>query len=349
MIATDLPRRRPHFGGVSRATVGMPAAATVPIDPFSHFAKSMGGRLVVNLDAATVAIAGSAAATRASAVAVERIERWAARLTRHTDASDLARLNADPGDDVPVRPTLATALRAGGQAFEESEGLTDITLLDARLAAEGVVYAGPAGDPRLPGQAEYSSRAFDWSIAPGRHGSAVVRRPPGVRFDLGGVGKGWIADRALRLFAAWPSVVIDADGDLAIRCAPGRMWELAVDDPRSPDAALAVLRLTAPDGFPMTWGVATSGTSIHRWTVEGNVSHHLIDPRSGRPAVSDVIQATVIAGSALRAESLAKAAVIAGSAHGFALLERAGVRGAILLTERGEALALPRTLPLLAS
>ena len=47
----------------------------------------------------------------------------------------------------------------------------------------------------------------------------------------------------------------------------------------------------------------------------------------------------VIAGSALRAESLAKAAVIAGSAHGFALLERAGVRGAILLTERGEALA----------
>jgi thiamine biosynthesis lipoprotein ApbE len=62
-----------------------------------------------------------------------------------------------------------------------------------------------------------------------------------------------------------------------------------------------------------------------------------------------VTQATVIAGSALRAEALAKAAVIAGSAGGLALLERAGVRGAVVLTERGETLALPQTLPLLGS
>ena len=78
------------------------------------------------------------------------------------------------------------------------------------------------------------------------------------------------------------------------------------------------------------------------------MSHHLIDPRTGRPAVTDVVQATVIAGSALRAEALAKAAVIAGSVEGFALLERARVRGAVLLNAAGEVQALPVTIPLLA-
>jgi len=56
-----------------------------------------------------------------------------------------------------------------------------------------------------------------------------------------------------------------------------------------------------------------------------------------------------VCGSALRSEALAKTAVIAGSVDGMALLERAGVQGAVILTERGETLALPQTLALLAA
>jgi thiamine biosynthesis lipoprotein len=313
-----------------------------PITPVSLFAESMGGRLVVHLDAD----GREADAERSSRRVVDRIERWAARLTRYTDESDLSALNADLRLEVPVRPTLAAALRAGRSAHEASEGLADITLLDARLVAEN------GGDPGLASSAIASpaaSRDGEWLISRGRRGSAVVRRPPGLRFDLGGVGKGWIADRAVEMLAAWPSAVVDADGDLAIRCAPGRCWEVSVGDPRSPDADLAVLRLSAPaGGYPTRWGVATSGVSIHRWQVNGTIRHHLIDPRTGSPAETDVVQATVVAGSSLRAEALAKAAVIAGAVEGFALLERARVRGALLLTDRGEVLALPSTLSLLA-
>ncbi len=308
-----------------------------PIVPASLFAKSMGGRLVVHLQAD-----GRASdAERSSRRVVARIERWAARLTRYTDESDLSMLNVDPRLEVPVRPTLAAALRAGQSANETSEGLADITLLDARLAAEATPEETPVR--------AIASRDGEWLISRGRRGAAVVRRPPGLRFDLGGVGKGWIADRALEMLIDWPSAVIDADGDLAVRCAPGRYWEVAVEDPRTPDANLAVLRLETPAGeFPTRWGVATSGVSIHRWEVDGKVRHHLIDPRTGLPAETDVVQATVVAGSSLRAEALAKAAVIAGTVEGFALLERARVRGAILLTDRGEVLALPSTLHLMA-
>jgi thiamine biosynthesis lipoprotein len=292
----------------------------------------MGGRLAVHLDA--VGRTPEAEADERRVIA--RIDRWAAKLTRHTDTSDLAVLNADADSAVAVRPTLAAALLAGMVAADASEGFADITLLDARLSAEGMRDMAAA------------SRLGEWQLIRRPRGAAVVRRPAGLRFDLGGIGKGWIADRALALLSTWPSAVIDADGDLAILCAPGTRWEVGIGDPRTTNSNLAVLRLAAPAGGGSTrWGVATSGTSIHRWNVAGAANHHLIDPRTGRPAETDVIQATVIAGSALRAEALAKAAVIAGSVQGFALLQRARVRGAVLLTSGGEILALPGTLSLL--
>jgi thiamine biosynthesis lipoprotein len=333
---------------VSRVHEMRPGPEPEPIVPASLFAKSMGGRLVVHLQAD----GRVSDAERSSRRVVARIDRWAARLTRYTDESDLSMLNADLRPEVPIRPTLAAALRAGQSANETSEGLADITLLDARLAAEGWSDGSLASGEVASGEVTRratTSREGEWLLSLGRRGAAVVRRPPGLRFDLGGVGKGWIADRALEMLTDWPSAVIDADGDLAIRCAPGRYWEVAVEDPRTPDANLAVLRLGTPaGGFPERWGVATSGVSIHRWEVDGKVRHHLIDPRTGFPAETDVVQATVVAGSSLRAEALAKAAVIAGAVTGFALLERARVRGAILLTDRGEVLALPSTLQLLA-
>lgn len=316
-----------------RIRTDRPETTFTPIEPASYTTTAMGGRLAIHLEARGRADE----AGRDSRRLVARVDRWAARITRHTEASDLARLNADPGNSVAVRPVLAAALLAGLIASDASEGFTDITLLDARLAAEGKSDLVAA------------SRLGEWQIVRRSRGAAVVRRPFGLRFDLGGVGKGWIADRALALLSSWPSAVVDADGDLAVRCARGECWEIGIEDPRTEGTNLAVLRLTAaPGGAPTRWGVATSGTSIHRWNVGGAVTHHLIDPRTGRPARTDVVQATVVADTALRAEALAKAAVIAGSVVGFALLERARVRGAVLLTTRDEVQALPVTLPLLA-
>ena len=116
-------------------------------------------------------------------------------------------------------------------------------------------------------------------------------------------------------------------------------------------AALAravVLELRGGTGVPTCFGLATSGVSVHRWVTGDHVGHHLIDPRTGRPADTDVVQATVLAASAREAEVLAKTAVILGSAAGLEFLDRFGVAGAIVLTARGERLALPQTLGWLA-
>ena len=267
---------------------------------------------------------------------IDRIGTWAARLTRYDAASELSRLNADPGDRVAIGPTLTAVLDWARGAETMTDGIVDVAMLDARLAAEagtGIERPVPAGRR--------------WSLERNARG-AVVRREPGVLLDIDGVAKGWLADRALAIMAG-RSALVDADGDIAARVAPGDEFLVGVADPGAPDTNLAVLRLAGTDGpgpdRPRYLGVATSGTSIHRWTHGPEAAHHLIDPATWLPARTDVVQATVLAESGRLAEAFAKVAVIAGADRAPQLCARAGVLGLLLLTTRGEVRATPEMLP----
>jgi thiamine biosynthesis lipoprotein len=122
---------------------------------------------------------------------------------------------------------------------------------------------------------------------------------------------------------------------------------MGIADPREVDGLLGVLQFHGGQA-PVHFGVATSGTSVHRWRHATGAAHHLIDPRTWRPAVTDVVQATVVAASAREAEALAKTAVIVGAERAFALVDRPGVLGALVLTEHGELRATPEMLRWLA-
>jgi FAD:protein FMN transferase len=307
--------------------------------PFaSHVVGLMGGTVGVYVRPVDGRATAQADARRAARSTIRRLGAWADRLTRFTTTSDLARLNASPADRVPVRPTLAATLDWARQAQALSDGIVDVALLDARLAAEAVAAptagAWTAGCPAID---------RTWSMDRGRRGSHV-RRPPGLRFDLDGVAKGWLADRALDRLDAFPAAIVDADGDIAVRLGHGQRWRIGVADPRSRGVDLLVLDLVGSDRHGgRRFGLATSGTSVHRWLHDGRVAHHLIDPRTGEPARTDVVQATVLARTAREAETLAKTAVILGSDAALDILGRPGVHGAILLTDRNELLLTPAT------
>ena len=294
----------------------------------------MGGRLGVHVavahDAAVVA------AERDAARVAGRVRAWAGRLTRHDPASDLMRANADSRSAAPAGPTLAAALRWAAAAAELTGGIVDATLLRERLAAEATIAVGPGPLPAGP-----ASRPT-WHLEVTRHRGALLHRDPDVAFDLDGIAKGWIADRALALLDRHPGALVDADGDLAIRSATGDAWEVGVADPRTPGAELAVFILPGA-GRGARYGLATSGISVHRWSGPDGQRHHLIDPRTGLPAATDVIQATVLAGSARAAEAWAKTAVVLGLVAALDVLDRAPVLGAILLASDGRVLAVPRT------
>jgi thiamine biosynthesis lipoprotein len=107
---------------------------------------------------------------------------------------------------------------------------------------------------------------------------------------------------------------------------------------------LTTLRLRGGTVWNASYGVATSGTSIHRWRHgDGRSTHHLIYPRTSQPAATDVIQATVVAPSAREAEMIAKSAVILGSREALGFMVRSAALAAILLLESGELACLPGT------
>ena len=320
------------------ATILPPADPGTATDWATTGADLMGGHVSVHVRPAAgrTPEAGQVAASQALA----RIGVWARRLTRFDDASELSRLNAAPASLVDIGPTLTAVLDWGRGAEAISDGLVDIGLLDARLLAEDGDLVGDLGD-RTAGPA---SRR--WSLLRHRRG-AIVDRPIGLRFDLDGIAKGWLADRALDLLPGM-SAVVDADGDIAVRVVDDEGWPIGVADPRDPGTLLATLRLGRGADAVARFGIATSGTSVHRWTRAGRAEHHLIDPRTCRPARTDILQATVIARTARAAEAFAKTAVIVGSRAAASHLDRPDVLGQILVAESGSVLVTPATLGFLS-
>ncbi len=244
-------------------------------DWFSTSAALMGGLVSVHLRPGTQL--PPIAAARASRRVLALIATWAGRLTRFDGSSELSRLNAEMAGRVAVGPTLSAVLDWGREAETITDGVVDIGLLEARLVAE------TGATPRL---LTTSRASRSWSLA--RHGrGSTVERPVGLRFDLDGIAKGWLADRALDLLPG-VTAVVDADGDVAVRVVGDDACAIGVADPREYGSLLATVRLTGGAGPVARYGIATSGTSVHRWSRAGGPRHHLIDPGTGLPARTDV-------------------------------------------------------------
>ncbi|WP_407835925.1 FAD:protein FMN transferase [Streptomyces sp. DSM 116496] len=260
----------------------------------------------------------------------ERLEELESLWSRFRADSELCRLNASPGRWVPLSAPTVALVRRAVRAWEVTGGLFDPTVLPA-LEAAGYTR----GFPDLPPKPQPGGPS---APTPGCAGIEIdgdrVRLPPGVRLDLGGIGKGYAADLVageLRAAGALGACV-NLGGDVRTSgSAPGAAgaWVIAVEDEAAPGTDLAWLALA--EG-----AVATSTRLRRRWQRQGRQLHHLIDPGSGAPACGEVATVTVVAAEAHWAEVLAKAALIAGLPAGRSLLEAHGVTG-LLVTEDGTA------------
>ena len=300
-------------------------------------------------------------------LAADGFAAWEAQLSRFRGDSGLARLNAADGRRTAIGPVLWDVLRAALDAARWTQGLVTPTLLaalehagyDRSFDALAAVRADPlprpdggggwtsegsnaadgpnAADGRTAADGRLTAAATDWRAIRMDPAGRTVTLPAGMRLDLGGSAKGWAADQAARRLAATAPALVDAGGDIAVSgpMPDGNRWPIAVADPRLPDARLAVLWLGRG-------GVATSGTDVHRWQRDGHWQHHIIDPRTGAPAATDLLSATVVARSAVEAEAAAKAALILGRRAGMAWIERhpylsgmlVGLDGAVHVSDR---------------
>lgn len=254
-------------------------------------------------------------AVRRAEALLHRLDRcW----TRFDAASELSIMNADPRATVPASPTLRRAVAAALAAGEATGGLVDPTLL-APLEAAGYATSragvAPAplrtalatAPPRRPARPDLAARRRTVVVD---DAAGTVHRPPGVRLDLGGIGKGLAADLVAEQLgsARLTRFAVDCAGDVRVGGpeAGARPWDLDVQHPLTHDVTLS---LALGGG-----AIATSGLDARIWRrADGRYAHHLLDPSTGGSAWTGLVGATALAPTAARAEALAKAALLEGA------------------------------------
>lgn len=255
------------------------------------------------------------------------VDGFEACLSRFRPESELCALNADPRAAVPASALLRTAVRAGLWAARHTAGLVDPTLV-GEIESAGYVDSREGSTPaslsealafaprRLPARPSPEAR---WSRIEVDEASGVIRRPFGVRFDSGGVGKGLAADLLAERLASYERFVVDCGGDL-------RVGGLAAAE--APFEVLAQHPLTGELDHRLRVGggaVATSGLNVRVWRrVDGRFAHHLLDPSNGEPAWTGLVGATALGDTALEAETLSKAALLSGPEGARRVLARSG-------------------------
>jgi FAD:protein FMN transferase len=269
-------------------------------------------------------IASGAAASGAVRRARAEILDYHRRLSRFLPGSELLALNADPRPVVPASRLLRCAVRAGLWAASFSGGLVDPCLLDALEAAGYARSYEPGGEVTLPRGPFRSARPHPdagWRAIRVDDEAGTITRPPGLRLDLGGTGKGHVGDLVARHFAHCPDWVVDGGGD--IRVGGARAIQIA-----HPLRPVPATELRVRDG-----AVATSSVVSRAWLrADGRPSHHLLDPSTGRPVRTGLLSATALAPTTLHAETLAKLALLQGPA---AAREALAGGGGVLVHEDG--------------
>ena len=286
--------------------------------------------------AVTAAPHDESEARRALGAAQEEVAACERELSRFDPASDLSRLNAAAGRWTPIGRRLLEALGLALGAREDTGGRFDPTVLPALVAA-GYDRSFELLEERPAEQAE-GWRAGTEIELDARRG--LARLEPGSAVDLGGIGKGYAAGRALEAMrATGPSLaggLVDLGGDIAVRgeSPEGGPWLVAVADPRRAGETLAVLALEAG-------GVATSGRDARRFGPARSL-HHLIDPETGESALGGPLTVTVVASDPAEAEIHATTLAIAGLSEAEAHVAARQELSALYVPHAGRAIPLGR-------
>jgi FAD:protein FMN transferase len=260
----------------------------------------------------TTAVVVTRSAKLLTAIAeVEReLEAIDRTCSRFRDDSDLSRLNEAGGAWTRVDDVLIEAVGVALRTARATDGLVDPTVGGAMI---GIGYDRDFPQIVLDGRALAPAPSWlstsGWlqvEVSPERR---EIRIPPAMRLDLGSTAKALAADRAAVRAAGvcGCGVLVSLGGDISIGGdAPEGGWPVGIADDHAgvPEPGETI---TIASG-----GLATSSTTVRRWTRGGEPVHHIIDPRTGLPAHEVWRTVSVCAATCVDANTASTAAVILG-------------------------------------
>ncbi|MCB9079813.1 MAG: FAD:protein FMN transferase [Anaerolineaceae bacterium] len=251
-----------------------------------------------------------------------------ARLSRFQPESELSQLNRSAGRPFAASPLLFELVETALAWRERTAGIFDPTVLKA-LMAYGYDRSFEQIGERL--NRDNISAPTISSLKPVQvklnRAEQTITLPPEGGLDLGGIAKGWAVQQAAQRLGQHGPALVDAGGDIACIDRPpsGSPWLVGLADPHRPEIDLATLTLRNE-------AVATSSIARRRWRHQGTDAHHLIDPRTSAPALTDLVSVTVIGPALPAAEIHAKVTLILGQEQGLAYLAAQPALSALLVT-----------------
>lgn len=236
-----------------------------------------------------------------------------ARFSRFQEESELSRFNKKHQEKQVVSREFFTLFQKSGEYHLFTEGLFNPTILPA-LEQEGYTRSKHGGF--------ISSDTFHENDSPilslaniDTDEKALTLDTHGARLDFGGIGKGYAIDQVALFLRGqgYSDFFVDAGGDLY---ASGKnqenkydYWAVDIEHPKYPDQSLATLMLS-------DMAATTSGINRRHWINGTQVKHHIIDPRTGKSAETDLVSVTVVAHETALADVLAKSILILGREAG---------------------------------
>jgi thiamine biosynthesis lipoprotein len=262
------------------------------------------------------------------AEAIDEIKRVETLMTTWRPDSELSRVNAAAGKEaVKVSQETFDVVKEAIHTSDISEGTFDITF----ESLHGLWKFDQDLDPHPPSDADiakllplvgYKKIKLDPT------GPTLMIQTPGTKMSLGGIAKGYGVDRAVAILdkAGLRSFYVQAGGDLFARGQKpdGKAWSAGVRDPRGPDGSYFALLPLADHAF------STAGDYERSYVVDGKRYHHIIDPRTGKPATASR-SVTIWAKSALLADAIDDAVFILGPEKGLRLVESLDGVGAVII------------------
>ncbi|MFG1814997.1 FAD:protein FMN transferase [Kribbella sp. NPDC049174] len=234
---------------------------------------------------------------------MDRVDKAASRFRPD---SELSIVNSRAGAMVPVSRLLVDLVDVSLVAASMSGGAVDPTV------GAAVIAAGYNDDiervrRRSPQPSEDPKPVPGWQEVQLNRKLALLGVPKDSALDLGAIAKAWTADRAALVLSKryGCAVLVEIGGDLRAAGEPAEPWVITVAE-RAGDTGVLV---TLAHG-----GLTTSTRTVRRWQTPEGSAHHLIDPRTGKPADGPWRTASVWAPTAVRANTFSTALVATGEA-----------------------------------
>ncbi len=318
----------------SAAGIASPPAAASGQDLVRAHRPAMGSSFEVRLPA------GTPGAIDLACRALDLIDALEAQLTVYRDDSEVSRLNATAHlGPVAVESGLFGLLQQALTLSRETGGAYDVT--SGALSEAWGFVRGPkrVPDPQTLAEARARTGWHHLQLDPERRTVAFDRA--GIRINLGSIGKGYAIDRVVEVIRAywWPTSALVHGGRsslYAIGSPPGRFggrWEITLHNPFRPESPLGVF-------FLRNRALGTSGAAFQQFVADGRVYGHILDPRTGEPALGPA-SVTVLAPTAAMADALSTAFYLLGPTQAAAYIESRPNVGAVFV-ERGPDESAPR-------